>query len=330
MKKFFLSLALILLFTPGALADTWAGKVEANAITLLTAGSTGTLTALDILPGQLVEADDTLGSIAVTRRFAPVSGVVTAVHFQEGDTLKDTVLEIEPISPYVIYCTLTDGVSAENAALHCGETLFIKCAADGSHRAFGRVTSVDGTDYQVEALGGELYIGETVSLFRDQDFVKSSLVGRGTVVASETIAVTDEGTLLSLNVARGDHVERGQLLFATASSKTTALSAPCEGIVVEVLAQAGDSVQEQQTLARIAAGVTLRADVSADDLDRFQPGQRIAYLRGDDPHETPRQAVVTQLLIDTESGGATVVCLPEEALLPVGLSVTLTDEGIGD
>lgn len=326
MASMVFALALALLLTTGARADAWSGQVEADAITLLTADSSGALTALDILPGQLVSKGDILGSVAVTRHFAPSDGTVAAIHFKVGDTLKDTVVEIEPVSPYVIHCTLTDGVSAENAAIHCGETLWMKCTSDGSHRAFGRVTSVEGSDYQVEALGGELYIGETVSLYRDTDFAKSSLVGRGTVVASETIAVTAEGTLTSLSVAQGARVERGQLLFTTASAEETNLVAPCGGIVTEVLAQAGDSVQEQQALARIAADVALRAEVSAEDLGRFQIGQRVAYLRGDDPHETPRRAVVTDVLMDTENGGGTIVCQPEENLLPIGLSITLTDD----
>lgn len=328
MKKVILCVMLLLLAAPTALADSWAGEVAAETTVPLTAGASGTLTALNITAGQLVTRDDALGFVGTTRCFSPVSGTIAAIHFKAGDTLSDAVLEIEPVSPYTIYCTLSDAVTADNAVLHCGETLYMRCTADGSHRAFGRVIGVDGSDFQVEALGGELYIGETVSLFRDQAFAKSSLVGRGTVVASETIAVTGEGTLTSLNVAQGDQVERGQLLLTTASSETTALIAPCDGIVVEVLAQAGDTVREQQALAQIASGIALRAAVTAEDLGRFRVGQHVAYLRGDDPHETLRQAIVTEILADTENGGGTVVCLPEEALLPIGLSVTLTDDPV--
>ena len=52
----------------------------------------------------------------------------------------------------------------------------------------------------------------------------------------------------------------------------------------------------------------------------------LIYTRADDPHETAYTARVSRILSSVADGGVTVELIPEEADLPAGLSIELTDE----
>ena len=110
------------------------------------------------------------------------------------------------------------------------------------------------------------------------------------------------------------------------SSEKTAVTVPADGIVTAVQVSAGSAVKEDQSAAVIATGVCLRADVSADDAQRFVRGGVWYYTRNDDPHETHHTAVVTRVLTNESDASATIVLAPEEADLPIGLGIELTDE----
>ena len=310
-----------------ALADTWAGTVTASATTEVEIPSAGTLTSLEAEVGETVKAGQIIGAIRETKVFSPVDGTVAALHLETGDSASGTVLEISPVSRYTLTCTAQNyAKTPENALIHSGEQLYVKCTADGTHRAIARVTTINGSAYDAEVIGGELYVGETVFLYRDSKFSNDSLVGKGTVTSHDTVAVSGEGVILKLRVAVGDTVERGQWLFSTASSENTEITIPTDGIITSVNVKIGSTVEENQSAATIATAITLRVEVSADDALRFRKGGTWYYTRNDDPHETHLTCTVQRVLTNETDASATIVLIPEESDLPIGLGIILTDE----
>ena len=325
--RFLLIMLAALLAVSPALADTWAGSVTASATTEIEIPSDGTLTSLNLEVGQRVKAGQVVGGIRETKVFAPVDGSVAAVHLETGDKADGTVLEISPVSRYTLTCTAENyAKTPENALIHSGESLYVKCSADGTHRAIARVTTIDGAAFSAEVTAGELYVGEAVFLYRSREFTTDSLVGKGTVTTHDTVAVSGNGVLLKLRVAVGDTVERGQWLFSTASTDDTQVTVPVSGIVTAVNVQVGSAVQEDQSAATLATAITLRAEVSADDAMRFKKGDTWYYTRNDDSHETHRTCTVQRVLTNEADASATIVLIPEEKDLPIGLGIILTDE----
>jgi biotin carboxyl carrier protein len=63
------------------------------------------------------------------------------------------------------------------------------------------------------------------------------------------------GKILSVSIAVGDSVTKGQPIMVLESMKMeNTIAAPIDGVVAAVLAAAGDTVQHGQTLAEIAQG----------------------------------------------------------------------------
>ena len=330
MKRYLMLLAVILMLcqiiSPG-LADTWTGQVVAADLTEITAGADGQLREWSLRQGQTVTAGDHLGSTEAESYYAPADGTVAALHAEAGDTVSGTVLEIDPVSRYRVVCTVSGAKqTVENTLIHIGETLYIKCTADGTHRAVGRVISLDGSEYEMETLGGELYVGETVYIYRDLEFSSDARVGTGTVVASDTIACEGSGKLLTLQVEEGDTVERGQLLYTTASDAETEVRAPVDGVVTEVLAEKGSVVSKDQILAWVAGGAVLQITAPEEETADFSVGQRLNFTRGDDPHDTLYGATVSRILHHVSDASVTVELKPDEAGLPIGLSIEVTND----
>ena len=313
-----------------SLADTFTGAVAAGQTALVTAPAGGLLTDWSAEVGQTVAAGEALGSVRETRVFSPLDGTVAAIHAEEGDLLSGTVVEIAPESRYAVICTLSGYIKAGgDVSMRIGDTLYLKCVADGTHRAVGIVTDVNGANYTVETTSGELYVGEAVNVYRTPAY--DAVAGRGTVTAHDTVAVAGSGVMTRLHVRVGDRVWRGQWLFAVldttkAQAASSVAEAPEAGIIVSVAARRGDSVREGDTLAEIATSVRLRVEISTDELGHFTPGQVCTYQRADDRHGTRRQAVVTQILNPDNAETATIELVPMgDSDLPIGLTVRVDD-----
>ena len=329
MKRRLAALALLLACLPcTGRTDTWTGKVKEADVVDVEAPATGILEAFTPEAGMAVRAGEKAGSIRLTRVYAPADGTVEAIHADAGDEITGTVLEIDPTAAYDVAAT-TDGAPRvrENTLVHSGETLYVRCTADGEHRAKGRVTAIDGNSYHVEITEGELYIGETVRLYRRTSYSEESCVGSGTVAASALIACSGTGKLREFFVAEGDSVTRGQLLWTAASSDESVVTIPEDGVVTEVLSAKGSSVAEDDVLARVATRTILSVPAESEDTEIFQRGAVLRYYRADDPHETLHDANVSRVLHDTSDAALTVELIPsEEGMLPIGLTVTVTDE----
>ena len=204
LKKSLSLLAALALAVSPALAETYAGTTVASRTTALVSASGGVLESLSLLPGQSVAAGETVGSTRAEKVFAAWDGTVALCCADAGDAVDGTVLEISPTSRYTVYCTVDGAYSdPETELVHIGEQLYLRCTANGTHKAVGVVTSIDGAEYQVEVIGGELYVGEVVNLYRDADFSAAQRVGVGTAVVAEPIEYSASGTLIELCVTEG-------------------------------------------------------------------------------------------------------------------------------
>ena len=324
LKKSLSLLAALALATAPALAETYSGTTVASRTTALVSASGGVLESLSLLPGQSVAAGETVGSTRAEKVFAAWDGTVALCCADAGDAVDGTVLEISPTSRYTVYCTVDGAYSdPETELVHIGEQLYLRCTANGTHKAVGVVTSIDGAEYQVEVIGGELYVGEVVNLYRDADFSAAQRVGVGTAVVAEPIEYSASGTLIELCVTEGEEVERGELLFTWAQADSTQIVSPAGGVVASVLVAPGDVLKIGQTVAELVqpGDVRIQVQLTAADAARIQFGDAATYIRADDPTETPRSAIVEGVSAIADGEGYVALLIPEDFDLPLGLSV---------
>ena len=321
MFKKLTALLLALLLPSAALAEVYEGTTAALSTVPVLSEISGTATAITAGAGDRVEAGDALLALKGESVFAAQDGSISLINVEAGEDADGTVLELMPLERYQIYCTVDKAYqSAATTLVHSGETVYIRCTSDGTHRAIGVVTLIDGEEFRVLTLGGELYIGETVYLYRDSDFTTDLRVGIGTVVANDTQGYAGSGAVTRLNVREGDEVERGQLLYELNGG---AVEAPVSGILTSVSVQPGEAVEKDQQVAEIVADGMVCVEIQMEESEaaRVSPGQVAELtLPGDD------ETVLTGTVIDTawvtEDGRFTVRIQPEDGtLLPLGLTV---------
>ncbi len=305
-----------------AFAEVYEGRTAALSTVLVQAEQDGDVEALPVLAGQRVAEGETLVRLRAEKTFAAQDGTISILNAEVGDDVSGEVLELAPVERYTVYCTVDKACqSVESTLVHGGETVYVKCTSDGTHRAVGVVTQVDGKEYRVLTLGGELYVGETVNLYRDADFTAQQRLGIGTVVASDTQAYEAEGELTLLRVAEGDAVERGQLLYAIGGGE---IAAPVGGIVASVSCQPGDAVQKSQTIAEIVPDGEIGVEIRMDETDaaKIQIGSAAQLIFAGQEDEDAVNGTVVEISAIADSGEYTVRVRPEtDAALPLGMSV---------
>lgn len=251
------ALLLLCLMPAMALAQTsLEGTVTAGETIAVTAPFGGTITQVMARAGQQVAAGEALATVGTQKAQAAMDGTVRGVFAAPGDLLSDTaVLYLAPSSKYTIACTIADAyATVANRYVRLGEQVYIRCKPDGSHKALGVVTAVSGSSFTVQTTAGELYLEETVYLYRSGTYAAKSRIGSGTVGRTAEIAMTASGTLLSLAVQDGQTVERGQTLFETVAGAVAGgaaaadVSAGTPGVVAEVKVSAGQAVQAGDVL----------------------------------------------------------------------------------
>jgi biotin carboxyl carrier protein len=326
MKKLTI-LLLTLMLTASALAEAYEGTTALMSTAVVTAAASGIVQSLDVEVGSRVEAGEVMASLKPERVFAAQDGSISLVNATEGDRIDGTLLELMPLERYLIYCTVSKAYqSAKSTLVHSGETVYVRCTADGSHRAVGVLTAIDGAEYRVTTIGGELYLGETVYLYRDADFTASQRIGIGTVVANDIQSYSADGTVTRLAVSEGEAVERGQLLYEVNGG---VIEAPVSGIVTDVIVQKGEAVAEGQTVAWIVpeGQVCVKIQVDEGDISGFAKGQRVTMTRSYDFEENAFGGTVIDCAWTAQDALYTVRILPEEGIeLPLGLSVTVRTE----
>ena len=324
MLKKLTALLLALLLPAAALAEVYEGTTAAMGTVTVRSEAAGKVESLGATAGQRVAAGDTLMTLASEKAFATQDGTVSLVEADAGDDVDGNLMEIMPVERYQIHCTVSKAYqSATSTLIHSGETVYVRCTSDGTHRAIGVITLVDGEEYRVLTLGGALYIGETVYLYRDADFTLEQRVGIGTVVSNDTEVIKASGTLTRLCVQAGDAVERGQLLYELNGGS---VEAPVSGIVTAVNAQVGDSVSEDQAAFEIVPDGMVCVEIQVEETEAaaIRAGGRAELTPALGDGAIVIGGTVTDVSRVAADGAYTVRVLPDEGYaLPLGMSVTV-------
>ncbi len=324
MKKRILTAALALAcLTGGALAEVYDGVTVAAATEAVPAESGGTVETACVQAGSVVAQGELLAGLRTRKVFAAEDGTVARILCGEGAKLDGPALELAPVSRYTIRCSVEDAYqSAASTRVRVGETLYIRCDSNGTHRGTGVITKIEGNEYQVDATGGEFYVGEAVRLFRDAGFTRSQRVGYGTVLVSDVQRYEGQGTLTKLHVSEGEYVERGELLFECADGTQTELYAPAAGIVTEAV-EAGATLQAHQTAFAIAPLSGLRVELSLDETAAaaLEIGESVELIYAGDPDETVYTGTVEFISQIPEDGAYKVRIEPEVFPNRLGLTV---------
>lgn len=318
-KRLVALLALALWIPAMAMAqEAFEGYVTAGETITVTAPFGGTVTGVSLVAGEVVAVGDEVATVQTTRVQAPVDGTVRGIFAQAGDELeKTTVLYIAPVSKYTLACSIQKAYpSNDNTYVHLGETVYIKCTKDGTHKAEGIITAVNGSNFTVQTTAGELYMEETVYLYRSDAYTYATRIGKGTVGRTAEIAVTATGSLLSLTVADGDTVERGQLLFETVdgtlggqSELSANVTSTAAGVVAEVKAAAGQKVSAGDVLLSVypQGSYIIAFTIDEDLLGDVKVGQavQISFHWNEELGVTTQGTVTGISYVSAESDSAT-------------------------
>jgi multidrug resistance efflux pump len=290
-KLLALATALLLLVPAFATAEEeFEGDVVSKDTIPVTAPYGGTIQSISLREGALISAGDAVATIQTTQVLASEDGTVRGIFAQEGDSLDDnaTVLYIAPVSKYTISCTIDKAYDAlENKFVRIGETVYIKNKRDGTYRAEGTITSVDGSSYTVQTTAGQLYMEDTVYIYRDAEYADESRIGSGTVSRTSELSITASGSLLKLYVADGDEVERGQLLFETVEGSLDELAAygstilsDASGVIAGVNVTAGQTVSKGDVLLTVYPqdSYEIEFDIDEDLLSAISVGDAVSIV----------------------------------------------------
>ena len=285
-RMFAMLLALTLLCGAGLAEMVFDGVVTGGDAQFVLAPFGGVMDEVNVRVGDRVQPGQALASIQTTRVYADVEGKISGVFGREGDATEGVseryggVLFIEPTNKYTIAASTEKAYNrSENKFVHVGETVYLKCTSDGSHRGTGVVTGMGekAGEYNVEVTGGEFYIAETVSIYRSGDYAESSRIGRGTVAAAKVVPIKGSGSILKMHVGN-------ELLFETVTGGLDGLYAPgnaivCEtsGIVASVDAGAGASVEKGGKILSIYPDDATRIEmqVRESDLGLVREGMKV-------------------------------------------------------
>lgn len=283
-----LALAALMALPGLALAqEEFEGVVTAGDTVAVTAPYGGTVQTVALREGALVSAGDALVTLKTTQTLSPVDGTVRGIFAQAGDALeKTTVLYVAPVSKYTLSCSIGAAYeSIDTTYVHIGEKVYLKCKKDGTHKAEGIVTAVDGSKFTVQTTAGELYMEETVYIYRSETYALKTRIGSGTVGRTAEIAIQATGSLLSLAVADGDAVERGQLLFETVDGSLDPTAEPgatvvaqTGGVVADIKVTAGQKVSTGDVLMTLyqPAGYVVAFTIDEDLLGTVNVGDAVS------------------------------------------------------
>lgn len=342
-NKIWLSLWLCALCMAGAASAeiSLSGVVAAREERAIISGAGGVVESVFVRAGDWIEAGDAVAAVGLSGVYAPADGVARGISAQAGDNAGEKVLSIAPLSRYTVEADVSDAYdSAANRYVRVGEIVYMACASDGSHVAVGRIVSAEGSNYRVEVTGGELYMEETVYIYRDEAHTSAARIGSGKVSRAAEIAVGGTGRIAQMFVSEGDPVERGQLLFTCveAQSAQSALEggeilATQGGLVASVSVQAGQKLAAGAAVLRVYPREALCAELRVEeaDLGQIAVGDALRLSFDFDAEgELAREGRVTEISYlgeETEAGAVYVAYvafdLPDEARLGMAVTATL-------
>lgn len=313
-----------------ACAEVYGGKTVGGSTVALRASSGGILEHFALLEGDMAEEDQTIGNVSVNRVFADYDGIVSLKESSIASLYTGVVASVTPQRKYTVMATSDKGYNnADVRFVHMGEPLYIRCTTDGSHLARGIISSINAAEFDVEVTGGDLFVGETVYLYRNRDYSIPSRVGMGTVVEAQPVEYSISSSYIqNLYVTDGQKVERGQLLFTWTDGQTTDIISSVCGIVQTVQVAAGDQVSKDQILAWIVPEneVLVQIYVPESDLPLLTSSAKTTVTFASDPESEPRAGNITDISHTDEGQGYTVTIRTDDTPQYIGLSAEVSIE----
>lgn len=343
-KQLCIWLCMALLMGSAYAAGEFEGVVAGGETVTVSAPFGGVVNHLALRAGALLNVGDEIARINTTRVLATEDGTIRGVFAEAGDSAAGTVLYLAPVSKYTITCTIDQAYrSTATKYVTIGEKVYIKCTKDGSHKAEGVVTAVDGSGYTVQATAGELYMEETVYLYRTPDYQPKQRIGSGKVSRTGAIAVSGTGSVIKMHVSDGDDVERGQVLFETVEGEIDALvvvdeviRSTVDGVVHELKLDAGQKVNKGDVVltAYRVEDYQICFSIPEDFLNEVSIGQQAQiYFNWNEDKSAPYAGVVTDISYVSETveeGGETsysgYIAFDADETVRIGMNVTVVLE----
>lgn len=292
------------------------GVVIAGETLSITAPFGGTVKSIALREGALLEEGEAIATLETTRVYAPEDGTVRGLRVQSGDSVEEgAVLYIAPVSKYTVNASIDKAYeSVDTLYVNVGEKVYIRCTADGTHKAEGIITAADGDKYTIQTQAGELYLGEKVYIYRSGAYEAQNRVGSGTVARTAEVAINAKGSLLALHVEEGEVVERGQLLFETVEgtmealeAKSSTICATQSGIVATVSAAAGAKVEKGAVLATVypRERFQIEIEVPEDMLGQITLGDKaqISFYRDEGAGKTYEGTIQDISFVQKQNSG---------------------------
>ena len=314
-------LALLLIPVSAFAAETYYGTVVCDATETVTAPFGGVLEGLTLRKGNLLHTGDLICSIGTTRVYSPVKGTVSAVFGAGGDSVEEIkswrggVVYIVPDNRFSVTATTEEGSRNPESYVSVGQTVWLrKGRRDTGVIGTGIVTSLGesgGSDepsassssgksgqpgasgssdsFTVEIDSGVFSPGESVSIYRKEEAVFSTLLGYGTVVQTAPVVVSGEGSILRMHVKPGSTVSRGSLLFETVTGTVSEIKngdnrvfSKSDGIVASVEAGNGMPIEQGGTLITVYPLDTMTVCISVPEtaLSLFPMGKEVSLTFG--------------------------------------------------
>jgi len=190
------------------------------------------------------------------------------------------LMYLEPVNPFLIQTSTRHAYNAsENLNIRLGEMVYIESRTYYNKSGIGYVISVDGENYSVEIIGGNLVLHDDVAIFREPDFVSHSKIGNGKIDRNRAVPITASGSVLSIKVAEGDRVRRGDVLMEMVEGTLPRsipggkeVRADVDGIIATIGVQPGARVEQRQVMATIYPTRSLQVAADVHELDTYGIG----------------------------------------------------------
>lgn len=321
------------------------GTVSATQTITLSAPAAGKVESCTVTPGDHVEAGTALLSLQTTKVYAEQDGTVR-IFGQPGDSVTALttryggVAYVEPAQRYTISGSTKNAYSNDdNKRIHAGETVYLRSTNNYKLKSTGTVTTVSGTSYTVEVDGNTFTSNTSVSIYRDPDYINTSLLGSGKITQASAVVYGGTGYLVKLHVQSGQQVSTGDLLyetlegsFAPGTVNMNMVYADQAGVIAAVATGKGQTITADTAVIELYpdAGMRIIVSVPEGDLFRVEPGMTVQYLlSGQEESAEPLTGTVEKISLlpdeDTTYGTTyTVSVIPETVgHLRYGLTVTV-------
>lgn len=309
-------------------AESFSGITAAASTVTVEIPAEAVVEKVEVELGDAVKAGQELAVLREHAVFSFEDGIVGVLEYKAGDIVDGTVLKVAPSHQYHLYCTIKEAYNKmENKLIYTGEILYAKCTKDGSHRAVVKVISVDGKEFEAFSVGGQLFIGETVYLYRDEAFDATARVGIATVVAEDAMDYDCKGYLCDVDVENGEEVKRGEKLFTWCEAEKPVITAKQSGVITAVYLSNGQSCESGIAFEMMPEDA-LRIDIYVDenDLTELQSVQHYFYTRADDENDIRYPASLESISKLSEGNDYRIRLLPQDKNLPIGMHVEVITE----